>query len=145
MTGDEGVPRRTIDLNADIGESFGTYKTGNDHDLLRSITSGSIACGFHAGDPAVMRRTVRMAVQAGVSIGAHPGFPDLAGFGRREMSIEPRDITDLVIYQIGAMSAIAKAEGAVLRHVKPHGALYNMSVRRDDIAEAIAQATASFD
>ena len=140
-----GPPRLRIDLNADIGESFGTYKTGNDRDLLRSITSGSIACGFHAGDPAVMRHTVRMAVEAGVSIGAHPGFPDLAGFGRREMSIEPRDITDLVLYQIGAMSAIARAEGASLRHVKPHGALYNMSVRRDDIAEAIAQATASFD
>ena len=86
-----------------------------------------------------------MAVEAGVSIGAHPGFPDLAGFGRREMSIEPRDITDLVLYQIGAMSAIAKAEGASLRHVKPHGALYNMSVRRADIAVAIARAAASFD
>jgi UPF0271 protein len=145
MTGDAGVPRLTIDLNADIGESFGIYRTGNDRDLLRSITSGSIACGFHAGDPAVMRHTVRMAVKAGVSIGAHPGFPDLAGFGRREMSIEARDIIDLVLYQIGAMSAIAKAEGAALRHVKPHGALYNMSVRRDDIAEAIAQATVSFD
>ena len=140
-----GPPRLRIDLNADIGESFGIYKTGNDRDLLRSITSGSIACGFHAGDPAVMRHTVRMAVEAGVSIGAHPGFPDLAGFGRREMSIEPRDITDLVLYQIGAMSAIAKAEGASLRHVKPHGALYNMSVRRADIAVAIARATASFD
>jgi len=145
MTGDAGVPRQEIDLNADIGESFGIYRTGNDQDLLRSITSGSIACGFHAGDPAVMRHTVRMAVDAGVSIGAHPGFPDLAGFGRREMSIEPRDIVDLVLYQIGAMSAIAKAEGAALRHVKPHGALYNMSVRREDIAEAIARATASFD
>ena len=140
-----GPPRLRIDFNADIGESFGIYKTGNDRDLLRSITSGSIACGFHAGDPAVMRHTVRMAVEAGVSIGAHPGFPDLAGFGRREMSIEPRDITDLVLYQIGAMSAIAKAEGASLRHVKPHGALYNMSVRRADIAVAIARATASFD
>ena len=92
-----------------------------------------------------MRHTVRMAVEAGVSIGAHPGFPDLAGFGRREMSIEPRDIADLVLYQIGALSAIAKAEGASLRHVKPHGALYNMSVRRADIAEAIARAVASFD
>ena len=145
MTGDAGVPRRRIDLNADIGESFGIYKTGSDRNLLRSITSGSIACGFHAGDPAVMRHTARMAVEAGVSIGAHPGLPDLAGFGRREMSIETRDITDLVLYQVGAMSAIAKAEGAALRHVKPHGALYNMSVRREDIAEAIAQAIASFD
>ena len=92
-----------------------------------------------------MRHTVRMAAQAGVSIGAHPGFPDLAGFGRREMNIEPREIADLVLYQIGALGAIAKAEGAALRHVKPHGALYNMSVRRADIAEAIARAVASFD
>jgi UPF0271 protein len=138
-------PRAAVDLNADIGESFGVYKTGNDERLLRTITSGSIACGFHAGDPVVMRHTVRMAAAAGVSIGAHPGFPDLAGFGRREMSIEPREVADLVLYQIGALGAIAKAEGATLRHVKPHGALYNMSVRRADIAEAIARAVASFD
>jgi 5-oxoprolinase (ATP-hydrolysing) subunit A len=132
-------------LNADIGESFGIYRTGADELLLRTITSGSIACGFHAGDPAVMRQTVRMAAQAGVSIGAHPGLPDLAGFGRREMSIEPREIADLVLYQLGALSAIAKAEGAAIRHVKPHGALYNMSVRRADMAEAIARAVALFD
>jgi UPF0271 protein len=138
-------PRATIDLNADIGESFGIYKTRSDERLLRTITSGSIACGFHAGDPVVMRHTVRMAAAAGVSIGAHPGFPDLAGFGRREMNIEPREIADLVLYQIGALGAIAKAEGATLRHVKPHGALYNMSVRRADIAEAIARAAAEFD
>jgi UPF0271 protein len=136
---------RRVDLNADIGESFGIYTTGDDERLLRTITSGSIACGFHAGDPAVMRRTVRMAARAGVSIGAHPGFPDLSGFGRREMSFAPEEIADLVRYQIGALSAIAKAEGAALRHVKPHGALYNMSVRRADIAEAIARAVASFD
>ena len=138
-------PQRKIDLNADIGESFGIYNTGNDERLLDAITSGSIACGFHAGDPVVMRRTVRMAAKAGVSIGAHPGFPDLAGFGRREMNIEPREIADLVLYQIGALNAIARAEGAALRHVKPHGALYNMSVRRADIADAIAGAVASFD
>jgi UPF0271 protein len=137
--------RLKIDLNADIGESFGIYTTGNDERLLSVITSGSIACGFHAGDPAVMRHTVRQAARAGVSIGAHPGLPDLAGFGRREMSIEPREIADLVLYQIGALSAIVRAEGAALRHVKPHGALYNMSVRRADVAEAIARAVASFD
>lgn len=136
---------RRIDLNADIGESFGIYKTGNDQDLLRTITSGSIACGFHAGDPSVMRQTVRMAANAGVAIGAHPAFPDLAGFGRREMRIDPCEITDLVLYQIGALNAIAKAEGAALRHVKPHGALYNMSVRDDDIAEAVARAVAAHD
>ena len=134
-----------VDINADIGESFGIYSIGNDERLLRTITSGSIACGFHAGDPRVMRHTVRMAAKAGVSIGAHPGFPDLAGFGRREMNIEPREIADIVLYQIGALGAIAKAEGAALRHVKPHGALYNMSVERVDIAEAIARAVASFD
>lgn len=134
-----------VDLNADIGESFGIYSTGNDERLLRAITSGSIACGFHAGDPVVMRRTVRMAARAGVSIGAHPGLPDLAGFGRREMNINPSEISDLVLYQIGALGAIARAEGVALRHVKPHGALYNMSVRRADVAEAIARATASCD
>lgn len=136
-------PQLRIDLNADIGESFGIYKTGSDEELLRTITSGNIACGFHAGDPSVMRRTVRMAARAGVSIGAHPSFPDLAGFGRREMNIDPREIADLVLYQVGALSAIARAEGASIRHVKPHGALYNMSVRRTDIAEAIARAVAS--
>ena len=134
-----------VDLNADIGESFGIHDTGSDELLLRTITSGSIACGFHAGDPSIMRRTVRMAAKAGVSIGAHPSFPDLAGFGRREMSIDPREIVDLVLYQNGALSAIARAEGTSIRRVKPHGALYNMSVRRVDIAEAIARATASFD
>ncbi len=141
----EGPTPLKIDLNADIGESFGIYSTGNDDLLLRSITSGSIACGFHAGDPSVMRRTVRAASRAGVSIGAHPGFPDLVGFGRREMQLEPQEIADLVLYQVGALSAVAKAEGTRLRHVKPHGALYNMSVRRAEVAEAIARAVASFD
>ncbi len=142
---DPHTPRLTIDLNADIGESFGIYRTGNDEHLLRTITSGNIACGFHAGDSTVMRQTVRMAANAGVAIGAHPGFPDLAGFGRREMAMEPEEIADLVIYQLGALSGIAKAEGASLRHVKPHGALYNMSARRAEIADAIARAVASFD
>ena len=137
--------RLRIDLNADIGESFGIYTIGHDEMLLRSITSGSIACGFHAGDPSVMRQTVRAASRAGVSIGAHPGFPDLIGFGRREMKLEPREVADLVLYQVGAIHAMAKAEGVALRHVKPHGALYNMSVRRAEIAEAIARAVASFD
>ncbi|HKY20539.1 MAG TPA: 5-oxoprolinase subunit PxpA [Vicinamibacterales bacterium] len=134
-----------VDLNADIGESFGIYTTGNDSLLLRSITSGSIACGFHAGDPSVMRRTLRLAARAGVVVGAHPGFADLSGFGRREIDIDPREIADIVLYQVGALSAVAKAEGVRLRHVKPHGALYNMSVRRTEVAEAIATAVASFD
>ena len=137
-----------VDLNADIGESFGVYQAGpanNDELLMRSITSGSIACGFHAGDPTVMRQTVRHAVRAGVAIGAHPGFPDLVGFGRREIAAAPQEIFDFVIYQIGALSAVAKAEGARLQHVKPHGALYNMSARNTEVAEAIARAVASFD
>jgi UPF0271 protein len=133
-----------VDLNADIGESFGAWSTGSDEQLLSSITSGSVACGYHAGDPSVMRRTVRLALRAGVAIGAHPGFPDLVGFGRREMHIAPGDVANLVLYQVGALSAIARAEGASLRHVKPHGALYNMAARRRDIAEAIVSAVASF-
>jgi UPF0271 protein len=134
-----------VDLNADIGESFGIYHAGNDEFLLRSITSGNIACGFHAGDPSVMRLTVRLAARAGVAIGAHPGFPDLSGFGRREMDAQPQEIADFVLYQIGALSGIAKSEGLCLQHVKPHGALYNMSVKRKDVAEAVARAVASFD
>ena len=134
-----------IDLNADIGESFGIYKTGEDELLMRAITSGSVACGFHAGDPAVMRSTVRQAARSGIAVGAHPGFPDLVGFGRREIDADADEIADLVLYQIGALSAIARAEGAALQHVKPHGALYNMSVRRMGVAEAIASAVAAFD
>jgi UPF0271 protein len=134
-----------VDLNADIGEFLAADPAGHDDLLIKVITSGSIACGFHAGDPSVMRRTVALAARAGVAIGAHPGFRDLAGFGRREMSVEPQEMTDLVLYQIGALGAVAKAEGLSLQHVKPHGALYNMSVRRKDVADAIARAVASFD
>jgi UPF0271 protein len=134
-----------VDLNADIGESFGIYQAGHDELLLGCITSGSIACGFHAGDPSVMRRTVRLAARAGVAVGAHPGFPDLVGFGRRDIHAEPREIADFVLYQVGALSGIAKAEGLRLQHVKPHGALYNMSVRNAEVAEAIVRAVASFD
>jgi UPF0271 protein len=141
----EGPPRDKIDLNADIGESFGIYQAGHDEMLMRSITSGSVACGFHAGDPSVMRRTVRHAVGAGVAIGAHPGFPDLVGFGRRELKADPDDVFDFVLYQIGALSAIARVEGVRLQHVKPHGALYNMSARNTEMAEAIARAVAKFD
>jgi 5-oxoprolinase (ATP-hydrolysing) subunit A len=141
----EAPPRLKIDLNADIGESSASAAAGHEQLLLRTITSGSIACGFHAGNPSVMRHTVRMAAAADVSIGAHPAFPDPDGFGRREMAMTPEEISDLVAYQIGALSAIAKAEGTALRHVKPHGALYNMSVRRADVAEAIARAVAAFD
>lgn len=134
-----------IDLNSDIGESFGAYRLGADEAVLRSITSANVACGYHAGDPAVMRRTVRLAVAAGAAIGAHPGFPDLAGFGRREMRMATGDVEDMVLYQVGALAAIAAAEGARLTHVKAHGALYNMAVRDSALADAIARAVRAFD
>jgi UPF0271 protein len=134
-----------VDLNADIGESSQSDDGGTDSLLVKYVTSGSIACGFHAGDPSVMRRTVRLAATAGIAIGAHPGFADRAGFGRRDIEATPEEIADLVLYQIGALGAVAKAEGLRLQHVKPHGALYNMSARRRDVAEAVANAVASFD
>jgi UPF0271 protein len=134
-----------IDLNSDIGESFGRWTLGNDAEVMRSITSANIACGYHAGDPGVMRETVRMAKAAGVAIGAHPGFPDLAGFGRRNMSATPSEVEDFLLYQIGALAGIAAAEGVRLQHVKAHGALYNMAVRDRPLSEAIARAVVAFD
>src|SRR5262245_26936259 len=114
-----------IDLNADVGESFGAYAIGNDEALIASITSASVAAGFHAGDPGVLRRTIRLAKIHGVGVGAHPGFADLVGFGRREMRLTPTDAEDLVLYQVAAVAGVAAAEGVRLQHVKPHGALYN--------------------
>lgn len=134
-----------IDLNADVGESFGRWTLGNDAELMKSLTSANVACGFHAGDPGVMRETVSIARDAGVAIGAHPGFPDLVGFGRRNMAASPREVEDFVLYQVGALAAIAAAEGVRLQHVKPHGALYNMAVRDRALADAIARAVASLD
>jgi UPF0271 protein len=134
-----------VDLNADIGESFGAYAIGHDAGLLRSITSASIAAGFHAGDPAVLRGTIRLANAAGVAIGAHPGLPDLAGFGRREMRVTPEETEDLVLYQIAAVAGVASAEGGRLQHVKRHGALYNMAARDASIAAAVARAVLAFD
>lgn len=134
-----------IDLNADVGESFGIYTIGEDSALIPLLTSVNVACGFHAGDPGVMRSTVALARAHGVAVGAHPGFPDLAGFGRREMSATPREIEDLVAYQIGALAGIAAAEGVRLQHVKAHGALYNMAARDRTVADAVARATALVD
>jgi 5-oxoprolinase (ATP-hydrolysing) subunit A len=134
-----------IDLNSDVGESFGPWKMGADAAVMRSITSANVACGYHAGDPAVMRATVKMAREAGVSVGAHPGFPDLAGFGRREMKMSAKDVEDAILYQIGALAAIASSEGVRLAHVKAHGALYNMAARDRSLADAIARAVAAFD
>ncbi|MEW5721446.1 MAG: 5-oxoprolinase subunit PxpA [Chloroflexota bacterium] len=134
-----------IDLNCDLGESFGAYALGNDAVLLPLITSANIACGFHAGDPQVIARTVRLAVQHGVALGAHPGFADLVGFGRRALDATPDEIENDVLYQIGALAAFARAEGTTLAHIKPHGALYNLAATRPPIANAIARAIARFD
>lgn len=136
---------RRIDLNCDVGESFGAWTLGADADVMSSVTSANIACGFHAGDPGVMKRTVRLARDAGVAVGAHPGLPDLAGFGRREMQVTAEEAHDLVVYQIGALAAVARAEGVRLEHVKPHGALYNMAARDRRLAAAIAAAVQSVD
>lgn len=130
----------SIDLNSDVGESFGAYALGSDAAVLDYVTSANVACGFHAGDPATMRKTVRLAIEKRVAIGAHPGLPDLAGFGRRRMEITPQEAYDLVLYQIGALAAFVRAEGARLHHVKPHGALYNMAARDASLAAAIADA-----
>jgi len=134
---------RKVDLNCDIGEGFGAYKLGFDEEIMPYISSANIACGFHAGDPICMRRTVRLAEEAGVGIGAHPGFPDLMGFGRREMMISPNEARDYVMYQIGALGAFTKTKR--LQHVKPHGALYNMGVRNEELARAVAQAVMEVD
>jgi UPF0271 protein len=130
----------SVDLNCDLGESFGAYRIGNDEQILPYVTSANIACGFHAGDPGVMRKTVQLVLQHQVAIGAHPGLPDLAGFGRRNMAVSPQEVYEMVVYQIGALSAFVQAEGGVLHHVKPHGALYNMAAVDVSLAEAIAEA-----
>lgn len=130
----------TIDLNSDLGESFGAYKIGNDEAVLQYVTSANIACGFHAGDPSVMKKTVDLALSKGVALGAHPGLPDLVGFGRRKMAVSPADAYAMVVYQVGALQAFAAAKGAKLQHVKPHGALYNMAAKDKDLAAAIAKA-----
>lgn len=136
---------QTIDLNCDLGESYGAWTMGQDEAVLACISSANIACGFHAGDPGTMRRTLRAALAQGVAIGAHPSLPDLSGFGRREMQISASEAHDLVLYQIGALAAFAAAAGTRLTHVKPHGALYNMAARDAALAEAIALAVRGFD
>ena len=131
---------KKIDLNCDMGESYGAWKMGADADVMPYISSANIACGFHAGDPATIRKTVRLAVDAGVAIGAHPSLPDLMGFGRRVMRISPQDMYDLVIYQAGAVEAFARAAGVKLHHVKCHGALYNMAATDEGLSEAMVRA-----
>ncbi|KEO84725.1 LamB/YcsF family protein [Tumebacillus flagellatus] len=134
-----------VDLNCDMGESFGVWKMGVDEQILPYITSANLACGFHAGDPATMRKSVVRALEHGIGIGAHPGLPDLAGFGRRNMDITPRDAYDMVVYQIGALYGFVRSEGGVLQHVKPHGALYNMAAKSARLSEAIAEAVYKVD
>ena len=128
-----------IDLNCDMGENI-----GNDEAIMPYITSANIACGFHAGDSQTMQATVRLAKKYGVAVGAHPSWLDLEGFGRREMSLPPSEVEALILYQIGALSAIAKAEGVELVHVKPHGAIYNQTAKDKELANAIARAVKSF-
>jgi 5-oxoprolinase (ATP-hydrolysing) subunit A len=140
-----GETMKRINLNADLGESFGAWTMGEDDALLQVVGSASIACGFHAGDPMVMRRTVRRALDAGVSLGAHPAWPDLQGFGRRPMQMSATEVEALVIYQIGALAAMAAAEGGRLTHVKPHGALSNQACEDDTLAAAIARAVRAVD
>jgi 5-oxoprolinase (ATP-hydrolysing) subunit A len=135
----------SIDLNCDMGESFGLYKMGQDDQILPYVSSVNIACGFHAGDPSVMRKTVRMAAEQKVAIGAHPGFLDLQGFGRRNMDVSPEEVFNYVVYQVGALTGFVKAEGLTLHHVKPHGALYNMAARNYRLAIAIARAVYAID
>jgi len=135
----------TIDINCDLGESFGNYSVGRDEEILEFVTSANIACGFHAGDPTTMRKTVQLALEKNVGIGAHPGFQDLLGFGRRNIEMSPSEVYDMVLYQIGALSAFVKTEGGHLQHVKPHGALYNMAAKDKNLAYAIARAVYNVD
>lgn len=133
-----------IDLNCDMGESFGAYRLGQDAQVMPFITSANIACGFHAGDPLVMDATVKLAAQHGVAVGAHPGYPDLQGFGRRSMDLSPDEVETLVLYQVSALYGFARAHGVELAHVKPHGALYNQAAKNREIAAAVARGVGRF-
>lgn len=134
-----------VDINCDMGESFGAYQMGHDEEILDFVTSANIACGFHAGDPSTMRKTVKLALEKNVGIGAHPGLQDLVGFGRRVMQLSPQETYDLVLYQLGALYGFVKAEGGKLEHIKPHGALYNMAAQNQALSEAIAEAVYKMD
>ena len=131
---------KRIDLNCDMGESYGAWKMGADADVMPFISSANIACGFHGGDPATIRKTVRLAIDHGVAIGAHPSLPDIMGFGRRSMKISPQEMYDLVVYQAGAVEGFARAAGSKLHHIKCHGALYNMAANDEALSEAMVRA-----
>jgi len=139
------IKKIQIDMNSDVGESFGIYKLGLDEEVIPHITSANIACGFHGGDPGVMRKTIALAKQFRVEVGAHPGFPDLIGFGRRNVDASLEEIQDDIIYQVGALQAFATSQGLRLQHVKPHGALYNMAVANPKMWEAIAEGVGKVD
>lgn len=134
-----------VDLNSDLGESFGRYTLGMDERVIPLITSANVACGYHAADPVVMAKTVSMAKEAGIQVGAHPGFPDLMGFGRRNIAVTPQEARAYVLYQLGALEGFCRSAGLKLQHVKPHGALYNMAARDYELAKGICQAVAEFD
>lgn len=135
----------TVDLNCDMGESFGPWRMGSDAELMKYVSSVNVACGFHAGDATTMGETVRLAIENGVAIGAHPGYPDLQGFGRRRMSMPANEVHDIVLYQISALKGICEAHGARLSHVKPHGALYNQAAGDAELADAIIAAVSRLD
>jgi len=135
----------SVDLNCDMGESFGVYTLGCDEEIIKYVSSVNIACGFHAGDPAVMQTTTRLAKEYGKAVGAHPGFPDLSGFGRRNLAMSPEEVRAALLYQIGALNAFCRAAGVTLRHVKPHGALYNLAAEDRKLAEAVALSIKAFD
>ncbi|WP_274365379.1 LamB/YcsF family protein [Paenibacillus thermotolerans] len=137
--------KRYMDINCDLGESFGVYRLGEDEQILDYVTSANVACGFHAGDPSTMRRTVEACLAKGVAVGAHPGLRDLEGFGRRTMAIGAEEVYELVLYQLGALGAFVRSAGAELRHVKPHGALYHMAESVPGVAEAIVKAAVAYD
>lgn len=133
-----------VDLNSDLGESFGRYTLGSDDQIIPLITSANVACGFHASDPVVMNKTIEMAREAGIHVGAHPGYPDLMGFGRRNMTISPAEAKAYTLYQIGALDAFCKAAGLEMQHVKPHGAFYNMAAKDYKLAHGICEAIAEY-
>lgn len=134
-----------VDLNSDLGESFGRYTLGMDDKIIPLITSANVACGYHASDPVVMNKTIEMAKAAGIRVGAHPGFPDLMGFGRRNMNVSPAEAKAYVLYQLGALDAFCKAHGVKMQHVKPHGALYNMAAKDYKLSTAICEAIREYD
>jgi UPF0271 protein len=136
---------RMVDVNADLGESYGSFTVGRDAELIPRLTSANVACGFHGGDPRVMDRTVARCRAAGVAVGAHPSFPDLVGFGRRPLAVSGAEAETDVLYQVAALAGFCRRHGAALRHVKPHGALYNESNRRPELARGIAAGIAAFD